>query len=145
MQRVPSRFTRFPNLSMRSPRAWRPSALVALILLASACKESGDGGGFPPDPASRFEEPALPDGVVSSNGTFDFVPGPAGAAGCPAALSSRGRKRPLSAALPLAMVCVFISRSQVRHLNFVALAPVPLAPSAVSGLMASQAAIPLTD
>ena len=80
MQRVPSRFTRFPNLSMRSPRAWRPSALVALILLASACKESDDGGGFPPDPASRFEEPALPDGAVSSNGTFDFVPGPAGAA-----------------------------------------------------------------
>lgn len=52
---------------------------VLVIASASGCRD--DGGSTPSgDPAARFAEPELPDGAVSSNGTFDFVPGPAGAA-----------------------------------------------------------------
>mmetsp|Transcript_8011 Transcript_8011/g.20033 ORF Transcript_8011/g.20033 Transcript_8011/m.20033 type:complete len:238 (-) Transcript_8011:1324-2037(-) len=75
------------------------------------------------------------------------MPGPTGAPGCePGMFSSLGRKLPLAArSAGLAPAWPLISRSHVRHLKRVALAPVPLAPSAVSGRTASQSAMPFTD
>ena len=81
MQRVLSRSLR-PHAPLPLALRGATHLVIATVLLThgGGCKSSDEGGGFPPDPASRFEEPALPDGAVSSNGVFDFVPGPAGAA-----------------------------------------------------------------